>query len=84
MRFDTDPAKKPQKGIFSRKIKKPLHTPLNSINGNVRETPFRKHLGLILDTQLCLQEHPKAILNKVNKTIGLTQRLKNPYQDHFC
>ena len=63
--------------IFSPKIKKPLYTPLNLNDTNVKQTAFQKHLGLILDSQLSFGEHLKTIFNKVNKTIGLIRKLRN-------
>ena len=39
--------------------------------------PFKKHLGLILDSQLSFEEHLKTIFSKLNKTIGLIRKLRN-------
>ena len=38
---------------------------------------FKKHLGLILDSQLSLEEHLKTIFTKVNKFIELIRKLRN-------
>ena len=57
MSFNPDPTKQAQEVIFSRKIKKPLHISLNFNNTYVKQTAFQKHLGLILDSQLSLEEH---------------------------
>ena len=46
-------------------------------NKSVKQVLSQKHLGLILDNKLNFQEHLKNILNKVDKTIGLLQKLKN-------
>ena len=61
--FNTDPTKQAQV-VISRKIKKPLHTPLNFSNTNVEQTAFQKHLGLILDSQMSFEEHVKQYLAK--------------------
>ena len=75
--FNPDPTKQAQEIIFSLKIKKPFHTPLNFNNTNVKQAAFQKHLDLILDSQLSFEEHLKTIFSKVNKTIGLIRKLRN-------
>ena len=77
MSFNLNPTKQAQEVIFARKVKKPLHTPLNFNNTNVKQTAFQKHLGLILDSQLSFEEHLRTIFRKVNKTIGLIRKLRN-------
>ena len=77
MSFSPDRTKKIQEVVFSRKIKKPLHIPLNFNNTIVKQTVFQTHLGLILDNQLSFEEHLKTIYNKANKTIGLIRKLRN-------
>ena len=77
MSFNPEPTKQAQEVIFSRKIKKPLHIPLNFDDTNVKQTGFQKHLGLILDSQLSFEEHLKTIFSKANKTIGLIRKLRN-------
>ena len=64
MSFHPSPTKQAQEVIFSRKIKKPLHTPLTFSNTNVKQTDFQKHLSLILDSQLSFEEHLKLYLTK--------------------
>ena len=88
MSFNPDPTKEVYEVIFSRKIKKPLHTSLNFKNTNVKQIAFQKHLRFILDSQISLQEHLKTIVKKVNKTIGLICKLckevfltKNTFND---
>ena len=83
MSFNLGPTKQAQEVIFSRKIKKPLHTPLNFNNTNVKQTAFQKHLGLILDSQLSFEEHLKSIFSKVNKTIRLIQKPRNSLPRSF-
>ena len=71
MSFNPDPTKQAQEVIFSRKIKKPLHTPLNLNNINYKQTTFQKRLGLVLDSQITLEEHLKTVFSKVKRTIKL-------------
>ena len=77
MSFNPDPTKQAQEVIFSRKIKKPLHIPLNFNNANVKQTVFQKHLGVIIESQLSFEENLKTIFSKANKTIGLIRKLRN-------
>ena len=76
MSFNPDPTKQAQEVIFSHKIKKLLHSPLNFNNTNVKQAAFQKHLGLILDSQISLEEHLKTTFSKVNKTVGLIRKLR--------
>ena len=75
--FNPDPTKQAQEVIFSCKIKKPLHTPINFNDTNVKQTAFQKYLGLILDSQLSFEDNLETIFSKVNKTIGLIRKLRN-------
>ena len=77
MSFNPDPTKQAQEVIFSRKIKKPLHIPLNFNNANVKQTVIQKHLGVIIESQLSFEKHLKTIFSKANKTIGLIRKLRN-------
>ena len=42
----------------------------------VSQSPYQKHLGLFLDAQLTFEQHLKVITTKVNKTIGLLQKMQ--------
>ena len=75
--FDLDTNKQAQEVIFSRKIQKTCHPSIYFNNKSVKQVPSQKHLGLILDNKSSFQEHLKNISNKVNKTIGLLQKLQN-------
>ena len=77
MSFNPDSSKQAQEVIFSCKVKKPLHAPLNINITNVKETAFPKHLDLILDSQQSFEEHLKTIFKTVNKTIELTRNMIN-------
>ena len=67
MKINPDPTKPAQEVIFPYKIKKPLDTPFNFNNINVKQTAFQNHLALILDSQLTFEEHLKTIFRKVYK-----------------
>ena len=78
MSFNPDPTKKAQEVIFSRKNKK-NHSTLHLISTiqMSNKLPFKKHLGLILDSQLSFEKHLKTVSSKVNKTIRLIRKLRN-------
>ena len=77
MGFNPDPSKSAQEVIFSHKLQKSTHPTLSFNNNIVTQSVTLKHLGILLDTKLDLQEHLKSILNNVNKTIGLLRKLHN-------
>ena len=77
MRFNPDPKKQAQEGIFSRKINKIDHSPLYFNENLVKSSSTQKHLGMILDTKLDFSLHLKNVQNKVNKTIGLLRKLRD-------
>ena len=54
MNFNPDPKKQAQEVVFSRKIKKTSHPPLNFNNNSVKQVQFQKHLGSYLDDKLDL------------------------------
>ena len=68
MNFNPGPNKQAQEIIFSRKKTASLH-PLKS-------TQIHKHLGMMLDSNLSYEHRIKSILNKVNKTIGLSRKFQ--------
>ena len=55
MSFNPNATKQAQNAIFSRKIKKPLHTPITFNNTNVKQTTFQKS-RFDLNSQLSLVE----------------------------
>ena len=77
MSSDSDPSKQAQETIFSRKVQKTCYLSIYFNNKSVKQVPSQKHLGQILDNKLNFEEHPKNILNKVYKTIGLLCKLQN-------
>ena len=52
MNFNIDPNKQAQEIFFFRKIKKPLHLPINFNNNSVKQAQFQKHLSVYLDCKL--------------------------------
>ena len=62
--FNLDPSKQRQKVIFSLKIKKTSHPPLNFNNNSVLQVQSRKHLGLYLDGELDFCEHLPNMFKK--------------------
>ena len=75
MNFNPNPSKQAQEVILSRKSKKISH-PLSFFNNiKVSQFPSQKHLGIILDEQLRLSKHLKMMASKINKTIGLLQKM---------
>ena len=77
MSFNPDPSKQAQEVILSRKHQKISHPSIYFNNNPIESFSSQKHLGMILDTKLNFQEHIKNILTKLNKTIGLLQKLQN-------
>ena len=77
MTFNPDRSKQAQEIIFSRKLKEATHPPFHFNNNNVSQVNSYKHLGVILDVKLTLEEHLKIVFNKTNKTIGLLRKLSN-------
>ena len=58
MTLKLDPKKQAQEVIFSQKLKKTLHSPLNSNNNFVKQVQkFQKHLGVYLDGKLDFRDH---------------------------
>ena len=75
MTFNPEPNKQAQKVIFSRKIKKTSHPPLNFNNNSVKHVQFQKHLGVYLNGKLDFHEHLQNMFKKINKTISLLRKL---------
>ena len=77
MSFNPDLNKQAQQVILSRRLKKVCHPPLRFNNNNVSQVSSQKHLRLILDNRLTIDEHLPNVSNKISKTIGLLQKLQN-------
>ena len=77
MNFNLDTNKQAQNVIFGRKVDKINH-PLLLFNQNlVKSSSTQKHLMMILDAKLNFNLHLKNVQSKVNKIIGLPQKLQN-------
>ena len=78
MSFNLDPIKQAQKGVFSRKIKKISHPPLNFNNDSVSKyIQYQKHLGVYLDNNLDFCKDLWNLFKMVSKTISLLRKLQN-------
>ena len=77
MSFNPDPSKQAQEVISSRKLQKISHPSIYFNNNTIEQVSSQKHLGMILDAKLNFQEHIKNLLTKINKAIGLLQKLQN-------
>ena len=77
MSFDLDPSEQAQDVTFYHKIQKTYDPSIYFHTKSVKQVPSQKDLPMIIDIKLNFQEHFKNKLNKVNKTIGLLQKLQN-------
>ena len=77
MAFNPEPNKQVQEVIFSCKVKKTSHPPVNFDNNSVKQVQFQKHLGVCLDDKLGFRKHLLNIFKKVNRTISLLRKLHN-------
>ena len=77
MTFNPDHNKQSQEVIFSRNVKKTLHSLLNFNNDSVKQVQFQKHLGVHLDDKFDFREHLRNIFIKVNRTMSLLRNLHN-------
>ena len=77
MSFNPGPSKQEQELIFTCKVKKVAHPPIFFNNKPVQQVSSQKHLDLILDTSLTLDELIRAITSKFNKSISLLRKLNN-------
>ena len=53
------------------------HPPLLFNNNNVSQVDSQNYLGVIFDVKLTFEEHLKNVFNRINKAIGLLQKLSN-------
>ena len=68
MTFNPDPNKQAHEVIFSCKIKKMSHPPLNFHNNSVQQVQFQNHLGIYLDSKLDFCEHLQNMLKKIKQS----------------
>ena len=74
MSFNPDFSKQAQEVICSRKTNKVYHSPLIINNSTITQT--YKHLHVILDSRLTLNDLLHSVLSKTNKAVGL-RKLQN-------
>ena len=74
--FNPDLSKQAQEVIFSRKVKMPSYSVLIFNNIHVNQTPYQKHLSMLLHDKSHFGKHLKYITNKVNKFIGLLHKVQ--------
>ena len=75
MSFNPDFSKQVQEVICSRKTNKVYHSPLIINNSTITQT-YHKHLHVILDSRLTLNDLLHSVLSKTNKAVGL-RKLQN-------
>ena len=76
MNFNSDPNKRAQKLLFSRKTSSKPYPSLNFNDNPVHKVLLQKHLGLFLDPKLSFDKHIQCILIKTRKIIGLIRKLQ--------
>ena len=74
MSFKTGLTKQVQEVIFSRKLRRPAHLPLQSNDSYVNQTNSQKHLGLVLDNKVNFEEHLQNVYKKATKTIAVISK----------
>ena len=74
MNFNPDPTKQAHEIIFSRKAKEIYHPPLVFNNTSISQSSSQKHLGVILESKLILDEQLKMVSLKISKTLGLLRK----------
>ena len=77
MNFNPDPTKQAHEVIFSRKAKEIYHPPLLFNNNSVSQSSSQKHVGVIIDSKLILEEYLKMVSLKISKILGLVRKLNN-------
>ena len=77
MQFNSDPNKRPNKVIFSRKSNSNSlpYPPVKFNENNITKCSYQKHLGIVLDSKLNFNTHIDQKIKKCNKLIGLMKRL---------
>ena len=71
MIFNPDSNKPTQEALFSRKNKVQVHPTINLNNIQVERTPYKKHLGILLDEKLNFKQHTDSDIPKINKGISV-------------
>ena len=77
MKFNPDPNKQAQEVNFSNRINKDSSVSITFNNSTVETISSQKHLELILDEQLNLNENLESHINKCYRIIGFLKWLSN-------
>ena len=77
MIFNSDPSKKAQGVIFSRKVNNVLHLPLTFDNLDEGQIRYEKRLGMFLDLKLTFDEHLETDFVKVNRGIAILRKVQS-------
>ena len=77
MIFNSDPSKKAQRVIFSRKVNNVLHLPLTFDNLDEGQIRYEKHLGMFLDFKLTFDEHLETVFVKLNRGIAILRKVQS-------
>ena len=77
MSFNPDQNKQAQEVIFTRKYKNMRHPPLIFNKSKVFQSTTQKHLGLMLNNSLSLEEYLTAMGAKVGRTKALLRKLQH-------
>ena len=83
MKFNPDLNKQTHEIIVSREKTASLHPVVYFDKRAVKSTQIYKHLGMMLDSNLSYMHRIKSILNKANKTIGLSCKFQLIHPRHF-
>ena len=77
MKFNPVPTKQAQEVISSCKAKEIYHSSLFFNNSIVSQSLSPKNLGVILEIKLIFDKNLKTVSLKINKILGLLQKLQN-------
>ena len=75
MNFNPDTTKQTQEVIFSHKFWKKVHLPLLLNNASITRTSSQKHLEIIIEKRLKIDNVLKMVSRKIRITIGLLCKL---------
>ena len=73
MNFNPDPTKQACEVVFSHKAKEIYHPTLVFNNASVSQSLSQKHLCVILNSNLIVDEHLKMLSLKIGKALGVLQ-----------
>ena len=71
MQFNLDPSKQANEVIFSKKTNSSSHRFVSFNGNNTNKYPHHKHLGIVLDSKLDVDQKSFMLIKKCNNLIGL-------------